>query len=210
MTSEKGFYTIQDQASSEITVKHSKFIAHAAPADSKEAAEQYVTEISKRYTDATHNCYAFKLGVGDPALFRFSDAGEPSGTAGRPILQAIESKNLTNAVVVVTRYFGGTKLGTGGLIRAYSASALSALDQATIVKKYPQATLRLHFSYPLTNAVQQVLAHFDAETTDSKFGEKVTYLVQVRAHHRAAFIAELKNATGNRVQIETQSGRSTE
>lgn len=198
---ESGFLTIASAATAELSIKHSKFIAHAGPVDSRERAEAFVANLSEQFADATHNCFAYKIGPGENAIFRFSDAGEPSGTAGRPILQAIETRKLTNVVVVVTRYFGGTKLGTGGLVRAYSAAALAALENATILKKYPQVQLRIRFSYQLTNAVQQVLSNYGAEITDSRFGEMVSNTVKIKARDRDDFINDLQDHTGGKIVI---------
>ncbi len=146
-------FTLTAEVTAKLTVKGSKFIARGAPVETTEAAENYVSAISKRFHDATHHCFAYKIGVGDRAPLRCSDAGEPSGTAGRSILQAIETKKLTNLVVVVTRYFGGVKLGTGGLVRAYSSAAFAALNQADIIPYYPKVLLSLRFPFPLTNLV---------------------------------------------------------
>ena len=149
----KEFKTIMAEVSGEIVIKGSRFIAHATPVSVQSAAAEFIASISQRFHDATHNCFAWKIGLSDAAVFRFSDAGEPSGAAGRPILQAAETRDLTNLAVVVTRYFGGTKLGTGGLIRAYSAATLAALEQAEIIISYPEITVTLKFAYAFTNAV---------------------------------------------------------
>lgn len=202
MTAEEGFYSIQAQAVAGLTVKGSKFIAHAAPAATKELAENYFATIAKKYTDATHNCYAYKIGVGDQSLVRSYDAREPSGTAGRPILQAIEAKKMTNVVVVVTRYFGGTKLGTGGLMRAYYSVALAALEKAVMVKEYLQITVHLNLSYQLSKIVQQALEKYDAQIVGSEFQERIDYFVKIKALDATAFVKELKDLTGGKIAIE--------
>lgn len=203
MDTSAAYFSITSQSTAELTVKGSKFIAHAIPIENRDNAEVFIAEISHKYHDATHNCFAYKIGVGDGGEFRFSDAGEPSGTAGRPILQAIESRNLTNLVVVVTRYFGGTKLGTGGLIRAYSAAALAALDEATIVKKFPTAKLRLTFGYEFTNPVHQIIQKFQAEIIESRFSEDTNYLIEVREKDLTDFKAELKNISRGQIEIDS-------
>lgn len=202
MGSKQGFYSIQAETVAELTVKGSKFIAHASPAATKTMAENYVSTITHKFQDATHNCFAYKIGEGDQSLFRFYDAAEPSGTAGRPILQAIEAKKLTNVVVVVTRYFGGTKLGTGGLIRAYHSAALAALQKAVIVKQYSQSTVRLNFSYQHSNAVQQMLHKYRAQIIESDFQERIDFLVKIKALDESAFVNELKDLTGGKITIE--------
>lgn len=196
------FYSIEEETVSELTVKGSKFIAHAAPSATKEIAEEYISQISKKFHDATHNCYAYKIGVGERCYFRFYDAGEPSGTAGKPIFQAIEAKKLTNVVIAVTRYFGGTKLGTGGLIRAYNSLALAVLNKAVIVKIFPQITLGLIFAYHHTHAVQQVLRKYHAQTLQSRFEEKIEYLVKLKAREETAFRNDLNNLTSGEITIE--------
>ena len=196
------FNSIAAAGSSEIVVKGSKFISHVAPVEKRQDAEKYVHGISARYADATHNCFAYKLGTGDRALFRFSDDGEPSGTAGRPILQVIESRNLTNISLVVTRYFGGTKLGMGGLIRAYSAVARAVLEQSRTVEFFPQTTLTLRFAYEHTNAVHQMIDKFQADLLRTDFEEQAVYMVQLKRMHGQRFIEELKNMTAGKVAIE--------
>lgn len=202
MNTDDAYFSIDRESASESAVKGSRFIAHAAPASTKEQAEKYIDAISGRFKEATHNCFAYKIGVGDRAIFRFSDAGEPSGTAGRPILQAIEAKGLTNVAVVVTRYFGGTKLGTGGLIRAYNSSALEALKKAKIVKHYPQILLRLVLPYHFTNSAQHLIKKFAAHIVESQFDEQMVYLLKLKAIDELAFRERLQNASSGQIKIE--------
>ncbi len=206
MSSANEYYTIESLATTQLIVKGSRFITHAAPASEKESAETFIAGISETFHDATHNCFAYKIGVDDAAIFRFSDAGEPSGTAGRPILQAIETKKLTNVAVVVTRYFGGTKLGTGGLVRAYNSSALAALNQAAISVYYPQIRLRLSFRFQFTNAVHQLLNKFQGQVVESHFSEQSEYVVQLKTVEAEPFTSELRDATSGRVAIERTVG----
>ncbi|MFQ5648924.1 MAG: IMPACT family protein [bacterium] len=201
MSGYEPFHTIAAETTEEIVVKGSRFVARAAPAGEKEQAEQYIAAISSRFHDATHNCFAFKIGVGDQAVFRFGDAGEPSGTAGRPILQAIENKNLTNLSVVVTRYFGGTKLGTGGLIRAYSAAALTALNRAKITVHFPQTVITLKFAYSMTNPVHQVVEKFGAKILATRFEDQTFYRVRVKASEEEKFKEELLNLTSGKISL---------
>ncbi len=195
------YHSIAAEASAEIMIKGSRFIAHARPVAKKQHAEHYVAAISERFRDATHNCFAFKIGAGDGASFRYSDAGEPSGTAGRPILQAIEARELTNVVVVVTRYFGGTRLGAGGLLRAYSAATLAALENARIVTHHATVRMRLRFAYDLTNPVHQVLDKFNAAVLDSQFEQETRYRVQLKAVDDAAFREAMRDATSGKIEI---------
>ena len=199
------YFSIESKVSAEVVVKGSKFIANAFPIDKKEQAAKYIEDISARFKDATHHCFAYKIGMGDQAIFRFADDGEPSGTAGRPILQAIETKGLTNLALVVTRYFGGTKLGTGGLIRAYNSVALKALNNAKVISKYPQIILRLKFPYEYTNAAQHLIKKFGANILENQFDEQPIYRIQLKASSEIDFRAELQNASSGKITIEKVS-----
>ena len=199
------YYSIKSEGTAELIVKGSRFIAHACPVGTKEEAEAVIRKIAAKFHDATHNCFAYKIGTGDQADFRFSDDGEPSGTAGKPIFQAIETKDLTNLAVVVTRYFGGTKLGTGGLIRAYSGVALQALNSATVIKHFVKGNLRLEFDYEFTNPVHHYLNKFHADILDSTFDVKTTYIVSLKRRDEDAFKKELLNASSGRINIKSQS-----
>ena len=199
------YFSIESEVSTGLVVKGSKFIVKAAPVAEKEEAEKYIATISTRFKNATHNCFAYKTGIADQALFRFSDDGEPSGTAGRPILQAIETKDLTNMALVVTRYFGGTKLGTGGLIRAYNSAALEALNKAKIVAKYPQIILRLKFPYEYTNAAQHLINKFGGNILATQFDEQTVYRVQLKTSDEIDFRKELQNATSGKIIVEKVS-----
>ncbi len=202
MESGKEYYSITTKVFAELTIKGSKFISHAAPADKRDMAEKYIDEISNHFHDATHNCFAYKIGAGDAAIFRFSDAGEPSGTAGRPILQAIEHKDLTNVVAAVTRYFGGTKLGTGGLIRAYHSAALAALEKAQIIKHHPETILSLKFPYSLANAVHQVLQKFNGQILENRFEEGSVYIVQLKVSAEENFRHHLQDISKGKILVE--------
>ncbi|MFQ5675934.1 MAG: YigZ family protein [bacterium] len=201
MSASESFLTIKSEVVAEEGVKGSKFIAHASPVSTREDAEDYLKRISDRFMDATHNCFAYKIGTGDRAIIRFSDAGEPSGTAGRPILQAIETKELANIVVVVARYFGGTKLGTGGLIRAYRSCALAALSKATTVEYYPQVILRLLFPYDLTNMAQHLIRKYGATVLERGFEEQSSLVIQLKATEAANFRNELNNVSSGKIEI---------
>lgn len=142
------FFTIKDNISSQITEKKSKFIANLFYVESKNEAETTIKEIRKKYHDARHNCIAYRVYDNECIIEKSSDDGEPSGTAGAPMLEILKSNNLCNVLVIVTRYFGGILLGTGGLVRAYSDSVLKAIDNSTKVKKCEgiEATLELEYN----------------------------------------------------------------
>lgn len=147
----------------------SRFISYAYPVETEEEVKEIVTELKKRYHDARHHCYAYRLGyLGD--RFRANDDGEPSSSAGRPILGQIDSRGLSDTLVVVVRYFGGIKLGIPGLIRAYKTSSAEALDKAGKVEKIAGEWHRVSFGYQDMNQVMKVLKDMDVRQKDQEFG----------------------------------------
>ena len=150
------YLTIQITSEAIFRDRASKFIGIAVPVASEAEMKLALDAIRKKYFDATHHCYAFRLGA-DKSVFRSNDDGEPSGTAGRPILGQIQSKDLTNLLVVVVRYYGGTKLGVPGLINAYKTAAREALESNTIIEKTVQDVYEVFFNYNHMNDVMRVL-----------------------------------------------------
>ena len=148
--------------------KGSKFIAEAFTVMSEDEAKAAIADIKKKYFDARHHCFAYMIGP-DKKAFRASDDGEPSGTAGKPILNQILSKDVTNVCVVVTRYFGGIKLGTSGLINAYKTAAREALENARIVEKTINNIYSLEFEYPLMNEVMRIMKEENLEQQNPRF-----------------------------------------
>ena len=152
----KQYYTILDTSESEFIINRSRFITTAKHTATMDEAREFIAQIKKQYSDATHNCYGFisdKLGL----EMRFSDDGEPQGTAGQPILEVIKKKDLREVTVVVTRYFGGIKLGAGGLVSAYTEGAVSCLDNAKIAKMVPCAVYQIKLDYTTYSNVEKFL-----------------------------------------------------
>ena len=165
----------------------SRFISFAYPCKTSQEAEEIVKKLRKEYYDATHHCYAYRIGLkGDP--WRANDDGEPSGTAGRPILGEILSKNLSDVLVVVVRYFGGIKLGVPGLIRAYKAATQEALDAAQTVVRTATVPVRIAFSYAQTDKVLKELRKRNIEDSDRRFEEECS----LTAHVPLSMIESLK------------------
>jgi uncharacterized YigZ family protein len=183
-------------------VKGSRFIATAAPVASIEDAEAFIARVSAEFADATHNCWAFRLGASGGEC-RSSDADEPSGSAGRPILHQIEGQGLTATAVVVSRYFGGTKLGVGGLVRAYGHAALEALRRAEQVEVVITRAVRLGYPYGLTSAVDAWIANQKVAVRSASYGESVSLVVAVPAWSFDALLDDLRERTAGRVRIET-------
>lgn len=189
--------TVVGRASVELErIKGSRFLGDAAPAADEAAALAVVEEVRSREPDATHHAWAFRLASGRE---RSSDDGEPGGTAGPPILQRIAGAGLHDVVVVVTRYYGGTNLGKGGLVRAYGAAAAAALDDLPTRTRPVLATYDLEHGYELTGAVDGVLAAFDATTLDATYGGAVTRRVGVPVADAERFAVALTEATSGSV-----------
>ena len=170
----------------------SRFIALAFPVETEEAVKEIVASLRKEYHDARHHCYAYRIGLkGD--VWRASDDGEPSGSAGRPILGQIDSLGLSDILVVVVRYFGGIKLGIPGLIRAYKTSTSDALSNATVISKVAGRSYRISFSYMEMNAVMKVLKDMDLPQNNQDFGEKCSLVTRVRLSQDSDFKERLKD-----------------
>jgi uncharacterized YigZ family protein len=180
----------------EAEIKKSRFIAHAACADDEAQARAFI----ERVTDpaANHNCWAWLMGQN----YRFDDDGEPGGTAGRPILQAIESQGYDFTVVVVTRFFGGIKLGTGGLARAYGGTANEVLRNAERAPIIPKVRLRLSLPFEFVDAAHHALSEFEGDKLDEEYdSEGVTLIVTIPAASRQAFAEHLRNLAKGRVRV---------
>ena len=194
------FRTIAGPVSAATKVEGSRFLAQATPVESKQHAEESIASVRRRYFDATHHCFACRLGT-DGAQFRFNDDGEPAGTAGRPILASIDKFGLTNVLVVVTRYFGGTKLGTGGLARAYGDSAEKALEGAKIVQQYVTEVMTLTFPHSQTGNVMRVVSRSGVQVEDTRYDEDVHLSIRVRKSLQNLIERELADVTSGNVIV---------
>lgn len=172
------FKTIKENVSAEIVEKKSKFIANVFYVESIKEAESIISEMNKKYYDARHNCFAFSIYSENGVQNRFSDDGEPSGTAGSPMLNIITSKNLSNILVVVTRYFGGILLGTGGLVRAYTGAFQEALNNAIEIEKDLGHEIQMKIDYPDLEKVKYYLSQNNMNIVDTKYDEQITILFE--------------------------------
>ncbi len=172
------YKTLELESFGEFRDRGSKFIAFAAPIVSEKEAQNYIEQLKKNHPKARHWCYAWRLGA-DKNHFRANDDGEPSGTAGRPILGQIDSAGLTQVIIVVVRYFGGTLLGTSGLINAYKESARLALESATIVEKVYRTRIRINFNYTLMSDVMNAVKKLELELNHKDFGETAVIETEV-------------------------------
>ena len=177
----------------------SRFIAHAYPVETEEEVKEIVAALKKEYYDARHHVYAYRLGYkGD--RFRANDDGEPSGSSGRPVLGQIDSKGLSDILVVVVRYFGGIKLGIPGLIRAYKTSTADALENAEIIEKIASRLFRIHFGYMSMNSVMKVMKDMELEQKNQKFDMECSIDTSVRLSLVDVFLERMNDVEGCRVE----------
>lgn len=181
-------------------IKGSRFIGTVQPVTGTDTAEQFINEIRREFHNATHNCWAYRLGSVEE--FRYNDDGEPSGTAGKPILQSIEAMDLRYTAVVVTRFYGGTKLGTGGLIRAYHECAEQTLAHAEKVVRVLFARLKISHDFDQINPVQHAIARFGAVIEQTEYGAAVTVQVALEEEKAELFRQFLIETTANKVYCE--------
>jgi uncharacterized YigZ family protein len=175
--------------------KGSKFIAFAFPVANEEQIREHLNELRKKYYDARHHCYAWALGPTRDA-YRMNDDGEPSGTAGKPIYGQILSNDLTNILIVVVRYFGGIKLGVRGLINAYKAASLDAIENNQIEEKIIKEVFELRFEYPLLNDIMRIIKEYDLEQISQNFQESCSIFIAIRKEWVGEISEKLKSIHG--------------
>lgn len=196
------YYTIRNYSLVETKVQGSRFLGETVMAESPEDVQAKLADIRKREHAASHHCFAWQIGRGQHMSFKYSDDGEPNGTAGRPIYDALTGADVTNALVTVTRYFGGTKLGTGGLARAYKDAAQLSLEKAGRVTQYVTATLGVGFNFSLYERWMIVLNKMGATVLDSQFSDKVDMKLCVRLSRLEELKRTFVELTSGKGQIE--------
>ena len=194
------YITVKGSGQAEIVEKKSRFIAHIKPITSEDDATAFIEEIKKQYWDARHNCYAYQLGDRNQ-IQRYSDDGEPGGTAGMPILDVLRGKDIKDTIVVVTRYFGGTLLGTGGLVRAYSLSSRECIKSAGLIERIPH--IRQHFivDYTLSGKVQYEILNGGHILEDTIYTDKVEFIALSQVEMADKLVESIVNITGNSVNV---------
>lgn len=192
---QESFHTIVSPSEGLYKVKGSKFLSFAFPVDTVDEIKRILDEYRKKYYDARHVCYAWVLGA-ERLEYRANDDGEPSGTAGRPILGQLHSRDLTNVLVIVVRYFGGVLLGTGGLIAAYREAASEALDVAEIIEKEVEDEIRLSFDYLQLNAVMKAVKETDAHILSQTYDNQCEMFLSVTLRQESTLLSKLNNIDG--------------
>jgi uncharacterized YigZ family protein len=191
----KPYKSVKQCSEAEYTVNRSRFIGRCFPVDSEEAALCLLGDIRKKHWDATHNCFAYR--IGENAAARFSDDGEPGGTAGKPIMDVLTGRGLTNVLCVVTRYFGGILLGAGGLVRAYSKSAADAVTKAGMVSYLPGTILDIPMDYSRYGALEGFI-RANAEVRNVAFAQNVVVTVAVEDTNLLKFMKEVTERSDGR------------
>jgi uncharacterized YigZ family protein len=188
------YKTIKDIAEGQYSEKRSKFLAFALPVSSVDEVKAIVAEYQKKYYDARHVCYAYMLGA-ERLEFRANDNGEPSGTAGKPILGQINSNELTNILIIVVRYFGGVKLGTSGLIVAYRLAAAEAIANAEVIEKTVDVDVTFTFEYPFMNEVMRIIKEENPEIVEQNFDNDCIMTLRIRMDSIPKLKARLEKVT---------------
>jgi uncharacterized YigZ family protein len=184
------YQTLEGMSEGLYKEKGSKFLAFAMPVHSVEEVKQSLEKIRKQYHDARHHCYAYCIGQ-ETEEFRYNDDGEPSGTAGKPIFGQIQSFSLTNVLIVVVRYFGGVKLGTGGLIQAYKSAARESIINGRIMTKTWNVSLKIRFEYAMMDQVMRLIRDEGARVTGQESSEKCCITLEVRKRNYNSLVQKL-------------------
>lgn len=200
----KSFRTINERAEAEIVEKKSRFIANVSPISSEEEATNFIAEIKKQHYNARHNCFAYVIG-GDIPIVRFSDDGEPNGTAGKPILDVLLGEKIENAIIVVTRYFGGTLLGTGGLVRAYGKSAKEGILAGKIVQMDVYTKVFISVDYSLIGKIQYEVSNNGHIIIDTEYTDLVKFSLYIKSELVDEFIKNIVNITNNVANINKEN-----
>lgn len=196
----ESYRTVGGHGQAEIVEKKSRFIAHVMPVKSEKEALENIEKIKKQYWDARHNVFAFQLGERNE-IQRYSDDGEPSGTAGMPVLEVLRGEDIKDTLIVVTRYFGGTLLGTGGLVRAYGRSAKEGLLQAGIIERILYTQLSITVDYTLSGKVQYEILQGEHILQDTVYTHNVEFKVLCRVSMTEGFVKNIINVTNGQAVI---------
>ena len=198
------YITVREEASDEVVIMKSRFIGYAAPCETEEDALAFLRRIKEKHRDARHHCYAYVIGL-NAGVLRYSDDGEPGGTAGLPMMDVLKNAGAVNCCVVVVRYFGGVLLGTGGLVRAYTLGCKIALEAAGLVRMELSDVLRCRISYPLWNSVQYAVQKLPVQLGDTVYAEDVAFVLIVRKKDSEATVLQLRNLSDGKMTCEPVS-----
>lgn len=209
MSAMNPYRTLRQSASDEFIINKSRFIGYAAPCETEAEALAFLQSIRTKHKDATHNCYAYIIGQ-NAGIMRYSDDGEPGGTAGLPMMEVLKHQGVVNCCCVVTRYFGGVLLGAGGLVRAYTQGAVVALKAAQVVEMLPSCQYLCEVAYPLWDKVQYALKSLPAQLLSSEFTTAVGFTLLIRQTDAQSVLDTLTRVTDGRIEtlLEEESYRA--
>jgi uncharacterized YigZ family protein len=205
--SEEARYTVPgDRHRTQVTIERSRFICTMTRVASPEEAQAFIRELNAEFPDATHNCWAYVVGPpGSTSRVGMSDDGEPHGTAGRPMLTVLLHSGVGDVAAVVTRYYGGVKLGTGGLVKAYGGAVQQALATLPRAERIELVELTVRFAFPVIDRVRQLLPTYEAEVVAEKYGTEVQYRLRLPRSRSAALTASLLDATRGQLSVDSSS-----
>ena len=195
----KAYKTLIRQGEDSFIINKSRFIGYGCPCETEDAALAFLAEIRARHRDATHNCYAYIVGA-NMGVMRYSDDGEPGGTAGMPIIEVMKARGVTNACVVVTRYFGGVLLGAGGLVRAYSQGAAAAINACGVGMMHPTARYLMEIPYPMLGRMEHFLKSEPIIVEDKSYTDVISFTLIVREADEDGFLRRLTDMSEGRVE----------
>ena len=198
----EGFFTIEDNTSAEITEKKSKFIANLFYIENKSEAEDNIKEIRKKYHDARHNCIAYRVMENDSIIEKSSDDGEPSGTAGAPMLEILKNQDLCNVLVIVTRYFGGILLGTGGLARAYTEAVMSAIKKCKKTYKCEGYLAEIKIEYKALEIFKYYCKNNDINIIEMDYTNVVNCKIELENNRKEKLLYDIDNKNINVIEIK--------
>lgn len=195
------YYTVEQRATAEFKDRGSRFIACLIPLDSADDFKKEMESVKKAFPKATHYCFAYRIGL-DGNNYRVSDAGEPSGTAGKPIFGVIESRQLTNILIVVVRYFGGSLLGVPGLINAYRSAAALVLQTVPVIQKSVEQQYRLHFDYTILNTIMIIIKQYNCSITEQQLQLFCSMTIGIPRNRLEEVLFKLKEVRGLEMSAE--------
>ena len=195
----QAYKTVASYGCDEFIINKSRFIGHAKPVKSQEEALEFLSEMRQKYKDASHNCFAYIIGQ-NAGIQRYSDDGEPSGTAGLPIIEVVKNQNVVDVCVVVTRYFGGILLGASGLVRAYTQGAVTGLKAAGVVTMHPTQRYLFDVDYPLLGSLDHWLASQPVRVEAKEFSACVTFTLCVKTQDAPALLNGLTQISQGRIE----------
>ena len=196
----KPYKTLMKRSQDEFIVNKSRFIGYGKPCETEEEALEFLSEIRTKHKDATHNCYAYIIGL-NAGIMRYSDDGEPGGTAGMPIIEVMKARGVVNCAVVVTRYFGGILLGAGGLVRAYAQGSKTALDAAGVVVMEKSIRCLVEVDYSTWQRLEYFLRSAPVIIEHNEFGASVVCTLMVRKKDEEALYSEITRVTDGKAEI---------